>query len=75
MKISDALSRAFLMPTKSEEENMEDTIAMMSVSKEKYEHIKHSTKSELSILYSVISNGWPDVRNEAPFEVRPYWDS
>ena len=49
---------------------------MISVSKPKYEEIKHYTDTGLSMLSSVIIilAGWPDTRSETPVEVRPYWN-
>ena len=77
MFVSDALSRAFI-PCKVSEINdidIEDHISMISVSKSKYEEIQNLTQSELKTLYTVIQEGWPDVRSATLFEASPYWDS
>ncbi|XP_060080445.1 uncharacterized protein K02A2.6-like [Ylistrum balloti] len=77
MHVSDALSRAFLQTENqhSEFDRQEDMINMLSVSNDKYAEIKSATQTELSALYKVIIDGWPDTRSETPVEVRPYWDS
>lgn len=77
MKISDALSRAFLSVENNTEEGdiVQDMICMISVSKDKYSEIQDATKSELFELNEIILKGWPDLKVETPFEVREYWDS
>lgn len=77
MKISDALSRAFLPFTHEKEEGniVQDMICMISISTDKYSEIKETTKTELHVLQETILNGWPDIKSESPFEVREYWDS
>ncbi|XP_062588694.1 uncharacterized protein K02A2.6-like [Saccostrea cucullata] len=50
-------------------------ICMLSITPEKYSEIQRSTRSELETLMSTIQTGWPDTKNESPFEVRQYFDS
>ena len=48
---------------------------MIFVSKEKYSEMQKLTQIELKTLYSVIVEGWPELRSDMPIETRQYWDS
>lgn len=75
MKVSDALSRAYLPVQKSEnkkKDNVADLRSMISISKEKYGSIQELTKEELCVLYNKIVNGWPDLKSKVPVESRQY---
>jgi transposase InsO family protein len=76
MFISDTLSRAYLPTSKIEsDEFIDNSVYMISVSKEKYTEIQEKTGTELAVLQEVILTGWPDTKAESPIEVRSYWDS
>ena len=77
MYISDTLSRAYIPDHTTEVNDIEvsDMINMISVSKSRYAEIQELTHLELQTLYKVIMNGWPEFRNDTPYEVCPFWDS
>jgi hypothetical protein len=75
MHISDALSRAYITELSEEESEKTEMISMLSITSEKYTEIQSATKSEMEILMRTIQSGWPDSRNEAPIESRPYFTS
>nr|XP_022316673.1 uncharacterized protein K02A2.6-like [Crassostrea virginica] len=75
MYISDALSRAYLEESEEEESDKADMICMLSITPEKYSEIHRATQKELETLMSTIQTGWPDTKNDSPFEVRQYFDS
>ena len=75
MYISDALSRAYLEAIEEEESDKADMICMLSITPEKYSEIQRATRKELETLMSTIQTGWPDTKNDSPFEVRQYFDS
>lgn len=45
------------------------------ISQCKYSKIQELTKSEMSVLYSVILSSWPDLMSEPSVEVRNVLDS
>ena len=82
--IADALSRLSL---KDEYHGLVDdmrdcqvlateTYTMTAFSEEKQQELKTATDTdtEFQILREQIIKGWPDTRNKAPPEARPYWD-
>ncbi|XP_048237107.1 uncharacterized protein K02A2.6-like [Haliotis rufescens] len=77
MSAADALSRAYVTYSQSDVVDLKvvNMADMISVSPNRYAEIKQCTKVELSTLSETILNGWPDNRQEAPMETRPYWDS
>ena len=50
-------------------------ICILSITPEKYSEIQRATQKELETLMSTIQTGWPDTKNDSPFEVRQYFDS
>ena len=78
MYLPDTLSRAYLPDTSNPEiTDMEQLSALdfLSISKDKYTELQEHTQRELNQLQTIILNGWPNVRQEVPAPLRPYWDS
>ena len=77
MTLPDTLSRAQLPDAEPEIRHLEhiSMIDFISVSKDKYTQIQQATQMELSTLYTVIQEGWPDTRRQVPMETQPYWDT
>jgi transposase InsO family protein len=77
MYLPDTLSRAFLPDKTPEVDNLEHVsmLDFLSVTKERYEQLQECTQLELSQLQSVIQDGWPDNKQQVPFDVKQYWES
>ena len=77
MFIFDTLSQAYIPSQNKEVNDIEpvNAVNMISVSKKKYSEMQELTQIELETLYSVIVEGWPELRSDSPMEIRQYWDS
>ena len=78
MYLPDTLSRAYLPDTPNPEiTDLESvsTLDFLSITKDKYTELQEHTQRELNQLQWTILNGWPNVRQEVPASLRPYWDS
>ena len=78
MHLPDTLSRAYLPDTPNLEIiDLEpvSTPDFQSITKDKYIESQEHTQGELNQLQTTILNGWPNVRQEVPASLRPYWDS
>ena len=78
MYLPDTLSRAYLPDTPNPEiTDLEQvrTLDFLSISKDKYTELQEHTQRELNQLQTIILNGWPNVRQEVPASLGPYWDS
>ena len=76
--LPDTLSRAYLPDTPYPEiTDLEpvSTLDFLSITKDKYTELQEHTQRELNQLQTTILNGWPNVRQEVPASLRPYWDS
>jgi hypothetical protein len=74
MYISDTLSRTYLEESGEGETKKTDMICILSITPEKYSEIQKSTTREPETLMNTIQTGWPDTKNESPFEVRQYFE-
>ena len=75
--VSDTLSRA-AVPSAEEEgyEPFQEINLVLSVSEERYEESinKETTlDAELQAVRTMVTNGWPDTKQQVPTEARPYW--
>ena len=78
MYLPDTLSRTYLPDTPNPEiTDLEQvrTLDFLSISKDKYTELQEHTQRGLNQLQTIILNGWPNVRQEVPASLRPYWDS
>ena len=78
MYLPDTLSRAYLPDTPNPEiTDLEpvSTLDFLSITKDKYTELQEHTQRELNQLQTTILNGWPNVRQEVPASLRPYWVS
>lgn len=77
MILPDTLSRAPLKTTSFNSDNIAKVsmLSYLSVTDSKYNEIQSCTQKELNLLQSTILAGWPDQKQDLPYQVRPYWDS
>ena len=77
--IADTLSRHYLPNTASETREDEYEVHILEtgkVSKTAYDRLIVETKGdpELSKLYKIVMNGWPDEKSMVPVEIQPYFN-
>ena len=64
------------MPSAEEEgyEVIQEISLILSVSEERHEEFKKETKldAERQADRTMVMNGWPDTKEQVPFEARPY---
>ncbi|MGH0170178.1 UNVERIFIED_CONTAM: hypothetical protein FKN15_058554 [Acipenser sinensis] len=86
MYVADTLSRAFLneddhdTDDKLEEEltaQIHMVLTNIPVSEQKLEEIKSETEKDNTLisLRTIIQNGWPNNKGEAPMAVQDYWNN
>ena len=77
MYILYTLSRAYIASQNKAVHDIEpvDVVNMISVSKEKYPEMQELTQIELKTLYSVLVEGWPELRSNSTMKTRQYWYS
>ena len=51
------------------------TLDFLSITKDKYTELQEHTQREINQLQTTILNGWPNVQQEVPASLCPYWDS
>ena len=77
--VPDALSRAFLNATDTNEEKFEYQVYMvlvnLPVSKEKLDEVKQATRNDYvhQKLSSTIAEGWPETKETLPPELHAYF--
>ena len=76
MHFADTLSRAYLNETIINTELLDINLVEEVISDVQLEKFATATKGDevLSILQKVIVEGWPETRNQAPAQVREYWN-
>ena len=73
--LADTLSRASVPNADSEAyEKFQEIKMVLSVSEEWYEELQEETKvdPELQAVLTMVTNGWPDMKQLVPIEARPY---
>ena len=74
--VADTLRRAAVPSAEKEGyEAFQEINLVLSVSEERYEEFKKETKldAELQAVRTMVTNGWPDTKQQVPTEARPYW--
>ena len=78
MYLPGTLSGAYLPDTPNPEITDQEpvsTLDFLSITEDKYTELQEHTPRELNRLQTTILNGWPNVQQEVPALLRPYWDS
>ena len=76
MYIADLLSRAYPPEVGEDEKEFElVTIKVLSVSDQKLKEIQRETETDqtLQVVKSLILKGWPNEKNDLPFQAVPYY--
>ena len=74
--VADTLRRVAVPSAEKEGyEAFQEINLVLSVSEERYEEFKKETKldAELQAVRTMVTNGWPDTKQQIPTEARPYW--
>lgn len=75
MHIADALSRAFMANTGSDDESLNQIVHSVSVSDDRMAEIRRETQNDpaLSKLINIYQDGWPVVKDKLHEDVKVYW--
>ena len=74
--VPDTLRRAAVPCAEKEGyEAFQEINLVLSFWEERYEEFKKETKldAELQAVRTMVTNGWPDTKQQVPTEERPYW--
>ena len=79
IKVADVLSRAHLQDSRTEIPDMEldfVVISSLPISPKRLNDFKQETTKDdvLQKLKDFTVNGWPEKKDDVPFEVRPYFN-
>ena len=77
MELPDTPSRPQLPTSRPKIDDLE-TVSMPSfvaINDQKYADVQRRTKEELDPLMTIIKEGYPETKQEAPIMVQSYWDS